>query len=66
MKNCFITAMMNYLIQGLQTNLQLQHTDLDIALLPEIFRNYLPTYVITYSQCFSSWLFEMIKTPELS
>ena len=33
--------MMNYLIQGLQMNLLLRHTDLDIALLPEIFRNYL-------------------------
>ena len=44
MKNCFITAMMNYLIQGLQMNLLLRHTDLDIALLPEIFRNYLDMY----------------------
>ena len=40
-KNFFITAMMNYLIRGLQMSLLLGHTDLDIALLPEIFRKYL-------------------------
>ena len=49
-KNFFITAMMNYLIQGLQMSLLLRHTDLDIALLPEIFRKYLDI-ICTGSDC---------------